>query len=87
VAGFVFGWARHLRRRELRFLGLVALTLALILLYLDAGERQAHQEGRGWRTVDLDALKRRIGAGELSDREADWYRPQTPGANAGGEVE
>jgi hypothetical protein len=69
---------RHLHRRELRFLGLVALTLLLISLHLGSSLRLAERSGTGWRTVDLPALQRRIETGELSDREADWYHPATP---------
>jgi len=68
---------RHLRGRDLRFLGLVALNLLVIALYLDAGMRLAAQEGSGWRTLDIEALQRRIETGELREREADWYHRST----------
>jgi hypothetical protein len=80
----VLTWAAHLRQRELRFLGLVALTLLAIGLYLDEGLRQAELEGAGWRRIDLEALQRRIETGELREREADWYHPATPEEAAGG---
>jgi len=66
---------RHLHQRELRFLGLLALTALLIALYLSDELRLAEQQGRGWRSIDLEALQRRVETGELRDREADWYRP------------
>lgn len=68
---------RHMRSRDLRFLGLVALTGLTIALYLDAGLRLASQEGSGWRKLDLDAVMQRIETGELRDWEADWYHPAT----------
>ena len=73
----MFRQIRYLRPRDLRFLGLVALTGLTIALYLDAGLHLAGQEGSGWRKVDLDAVMRRIDTGELRELEADWYHPAT----------
>jgi hypothetical protein len=78
------GLLGHLHEREVRFLGLVSLTLVLIALHLGAGLRLPGEEGVGWRSLDLDALQRRIGTGELRDREADWYHPASPEEAAGG---
>jgi hypothetical protein len=76
---------RHWPHREGRFLGMVALTVLTIGLYLDQGLRLATREGAGHRAIDTRALQRRIDAGELRDREAQWYhrtRPdEGPGAN------
>ncbi len=68
---------RHWRPRDLRFLGLVALTGLTGVLYLNEGLRLAGQEGSGWRTLDLDTLLQRIETGELREREADWYHSAT----------
>lgn len=68
---------RHLRARDLRFLGLLAVTALGIALYLVAGLRLAGQTGSGWRTLDLDVLQQRIESGELRDHEAAWYHPST----------
>jgi len=68
---------KHLRPRDLRFSGLVVVTLLTIGLYLNTGLRLAGQSGSGWRTLDLDALQQRVETGELLDREADWYHPAT----------
>ena len=70
---------RHIHVRELRFLGAIALTLALIALHLGSSLRLAEFSGTGWRTLDLSALQRRIDSGELSEREASWYHRATPG--------
>ena len=75
----------HWRGRELRFLGLVGITVWLLALYLNAGLRLAQQEGSGWRTIDLEALQRRVETGELTDREAQWYHLQTEAPQAGAE--
>ncbi len=68
---------RHWRPRDLRFLGLVALTGLMGVLYLNEGLRFAGQDGSRWRTLDLDTLLQRIETGELREREADWYHPAT----------
>jgi hypothetical protein len=68
---------RHLRPRDLRFLGLMAVTGLTISLYLDTGLRLAGQEGSGWRAIDLEALTQKIESGELREREAEWYHPAT----------
>ncbi len=66
----------HLRRmQDLRLVVLIAISLVLIGLHLDEVGQGRSESGSGWRQVDLDALQRRIEAGDLSDREADWYRP------------
>jgi len=80
----MFRRARHLRRRELGFLGMVASTLVVIALYLSADSLLMDANRSGWRKVDLDTLQRRIESGELSDREADWYHPSTPEEAVGG---
>ena len=72
-------WIKRLQFRELRFLGLIAITVLLIALHLSSGLHLADQEGSGWRKIDLEALQRRIETGELREREADWYHPATPG--------
>jgi len=68
---------RHPRPRDLKFLGLVAVTGLTIALYLDTGLRLAGETGSGWRKPDLDALTQKIESGELRDREAEWYHPAT----------
>jgi hypothetical protein len=73
----MIGQIRHLRPRDLRFLGLVAVTGLTISLYLDTGLRLAGQEGSGWRAIDLDSLTQKIESGELREREAEWYHTAT----------
>lgn len=76
--------ARHWHLRDVRFLGLIAMTALLIALHLGEGLRLAAREGSGHRVIDVKALERRIDAGDLSDREADWYHPATPQESRGG---
>ena len=66
----------HLRQRDLRFLATVAAALACIVGFLltQAGPEVAG----GWRRIDREALERRIESGELSGREASWYRVVDP---------
>jgi hypothetical protein len=73
----MIGMLRHIHERELRFLALVLITGCLIALHLGEGLRHYALPGPGWRIVDRQALERRIEAGDLSDREADWYHPAT----------
>jgi hypothetical protein len=63
----------HLRRRDLVFLGWIAATLLGIGGYLLEGASEVREAG-GWRRIDRAAVEARIGSGELSGREADWYR-------------
>jgi len=76
--------ARHWHLRDVRFLGLIAMTALLIALHLGEGLRLAAREGSGHRVIDVKALERRIDAGDLSDREADWYHLATPQESRGG---
>ena len=76
--------ARHWHRRDVRFLALIAMTALLIALHLGEGLRLAAREGSGHRVIDVKALQRRIDAGDLSDREADWYHLATPQESRGG---
>lgn len=77
--------SRHIHERELRFLGLVLVTGCLIALQLGANLRLQGLAGSGWRAVDRPALERRIEAGDLSEREADWYHPsKAQGTRAAG---
>lgn len=66
---------RHWQTRETRFVGTLALSLVLIAVYLDQSQGEASRQGAGYRVIDLATLKRRIDAGELREREAQWYRP------------
>jgi len=75
---------RHWHLRDVRFLGLIAMTALLIALHLVEGLRLAAREGSGHRVIDVKALERRIDAGDLSDREADWYHLATPQESRGG---
>jgi hypothetical protein len=75
---------RHLHRRELGFLGLIGLTGLLIGLHLGSGLEGVGMAGSTWRAIDRAALERRIEAGDLRDREADWFRPAVSPEAAGG---
>ena len=68
----------HVRRRDAPFLALVALTLACIAGFLATESGSPAGPGGGWRRIDREALERRIEAGDLSGREALWYRPVEP---------
>jgi hypothetical protein len=78
-------FTKHWQSREVRFVGLIALTALLIALYLAEGMRLAGREGAGHRVIDRQALELRIHAGDLSDHEAEWYHPATPTEVGGGQ--
>jgi hypothetical protein len=67
--------AWHLRRRDLRFLGVVGLTVVSIGAYLATETGPPEVAAGGWRRIDRPALEARIQSGELSGREALWYHP------------
>jgi hypothetical protein len=68
------GGHRLLRRRDVAFLAWVAATLLGIGGYLLEGDGGGMREAGGWRRIDRAAVEARIGSGELSGHEADWYR-------------
>ena len=70
--------AVQLRRRDLRFLAVVALDLGCIGAYLATQSGPVDSGVGGWRRIDRAALESRIEAGELSRHEALWYRAATP---------
>ncbi|MCP3868504.1 MAG: hypothetical protein GY703_10480 [Gammaproteobacteria bacterium] len=68
---------RHLR--DFQLLGLAAVTLVFIGMFLASRPDPSEARGSSWRKVDLQRLQQRLGAGDLSDHEAVWYhnRPET----------
>ncbi|MCU0971569.1 MAG: hypothetical protein MUF57_07235 [Gammaproteobacteria bacterium] len=56
------GW--RLRRRDLRFLGVVVLNLAAIGAFLATESGAPETAVGGWRRIDRAALERRIESGE-----------------------
>lgn len=64
----------HLRRRDLRFLGVVALILAGVAAFVVTQSGAPDTAVGGWRRIDRAALESRIESGELSRKEAVWYR-------------
>lgn len=74
------GWAassllRH-NTREAGLLGLIIIVATLGLLHLGTGSKPT--TGGGWRAIDIEQVERRIEAGTLSDKEADWYHTEAP---------
>lgn len=69
---------RHRLLREIRFVSLLGVTLAVIALQLSDIQRLESSARSSWRKIDLGTLQRRIETGELSDHEALWYHPASP---------
>jgi hypothetical protein len=74
---------KRIHPRELGFLGLVGSMLVLIGAFLVQVQGTVGQQGSSWRRIDLEALRQRIDAGDLRDREAAWYHPSDGAARAG----
>ncbi len=74
---------KRIHPRELGFLGLVGSMLVLIGAFLVSGQGLVDRQGSGWRRIDLEALRQRIDAGDLRDREAAWYHPSDGAARGG----
>ena len=70
--------AWYLRRRDRRFLGVVALNLVCVAGYLATESGAPETSVGGWRRIDRAALERRIESGELSRKEAVWWREVEP---------
>jgi hypothetical protein len=66
------GW--HLRPRDWRFLAVVALNLGAVAGYVATESGAPDVAAGGWRRIDRAALESRIETGELSRKEALWYR-------------
>ncbi len=64
---------KRLRTRDWRFYLLVLVHIICIIGFVSEGRHVTPAATGGWRTVDLEELKSRIGSGDLSDREADFY--------------
>lgn len=71
-------WAWHLRRRDRRFVAVVALNLVAIAAFLATETGPPDSPAGGWRRIDRAALEARIEAGELSRTEGLWWRQVEP---------
>ncbi len=58
---------------------LLVAVLVLIGAHLSQTLSAPTGQGRSWRDLDLELLRRRIDAGELREHEADWYHPARAG--------
>ncbi len=65
----------RLKLRDWRFLVLILAHVIGIAGFLSAGGGGGAVTAGTWRRIDTEAVKAKIRAGELSDHEADWYRP------------
>ena len=65
----------RLKLRDWRFLILVLVHVIGIAGFLSAGGGDGAAMAGNWRRIDIEKVKAKIRAGDLSDHEADWYRP------------
>ncbi|MEN8168301.1 MAG: hypothetical protein ABFR65_12620 [Pseudomonadota bacterium] len=61
-----------------RLIGLLALTLLLIALFLAQQSPQNTSASPNWRKIELTAVKQRLDSGDLSYQEASWYHLASP---------
>ncbi|OAD20470.1 secreted protein [Candidatus Thiomargarita nelsonii] len=76
-------WLTKPQRRDSLFAAFILANLVCIGGFLFSSTETALEQTGGWRRIDLDALTTRINAGDLVDKEADWYRPIDGGENPG----
>jgi hypothetical protein len=69
-------WIYHWHRGDSLFIGWVAATLLLVVLYLGSLPGLEGGGGSSGRRIDIEAFKTRLDAGELSGHEALWYHPK-----------
>ena len=67
-------WPIKLYRRDLGLIVLVTAHLLCIGGFLRQALQTASEPVGGWRRIDLKALTERIRAGDLVNKEAEWYR-------------
>jgi hypothetical protein len=63
----------RIHRHDMPLVVLVAANLLAVAGFLGVGPPEAAPGSGGWRRVDIEAVSRRIQAGDLSAREALWY--------------
>ena len=64
-----------LKADDIIFCALVILAIAAMMQIAGEATETAAVSGTGARAVDLDLILRKIESGELSAREAEFYKP------------
>lgn len=75
ATGLASGTDRHVHRRDIYFVTLVASTLVAIAGFLLGDLAATGTPAGGWRRIDLERLEMRLESGELLRHEAQWYAP------------
>ncbi len=70
--------SKYLHRHDWELVLLIAAMLFTLGGFLLQQLGTVSREGASWRRIDTEAVRKLIQAGDLSDREAEWYRPVTP---------
>jgi len=73
-----FHFFSHWRSADLRFIGFLLLSLAVIGAYLVTGSARLEPSGESWRRIDIERVQQLMESGELSGREAQWFHPTLP---------
>ncbi len=75
--------SKWMHRHDWELLLLVIAMLLTLGGFLSQELGTVSREGAGWRRIDIEAVRKLIQAGDLSDREAKWYRPVAPPEETG----
>ncbi|MEN8216835.1 MAG: hypothetical protein ABFS56_10765 [Pseudomonadota bacterium] len=67
-------WLTKPQRRDIQFAAFILATLICVGGFLSSGTETTSEQNGGWRRIDIEALTKRINAGDLVNHEAAWYR-------------
>jgi hypothetical protein len=68
-------WLTKFHRRDFGVSALILANFFCLGGFLVNGIQTATEPTGGWRRINLKALTAQINAGELVNKEAEWYRP------------
>ena len=66
--------SKFFHRHDWELVLLISATLFALGGFLAQELGTVSREGASWRRIDTEAVRKLIQAGDLSDREAKWYR-------------
>ncbi|MCP4700004.1 MAG: hypothetical protein GY862_24605 [Gammaproteobacteria bacterium] len=70
---------RKLHTQDVRFITLILLNVLCIFGFFFESLGSAGEKPGPWRKVDIEAIEKKMQAGDLTRHEAEWYRAVPPG--------